>query len=484
MLISRRHCSSGLCTKRCSSTQLVSPSAALLSQKAPRLRTHSYIGRWCTKSQIRLVHSVGAQRDSAHPHPFSNDVEPFVGALAPMFYEDFEALCARAPRSAPGPDGVPNVCWAFGESAGLRLLYELHQAVIRGDAVPYFFKEVWMAPTPKAPAGMDHPHAVLPAGLRPLTLSSTTQKVLAKVLDAPLGAVARSLVHGALRGFVRGRKMSSNIVGLEASMEELLRDPTSDSDIVLLGIQAAFPGIDWGRLRWVWHRLGIPEWLRRAVFATFKGSAAELLLHGRRVGVHLGIACGITSHCARRMISWRLRSPTTLALQRGSSLLSTPSCALASCSCGGLLGSPSIAARRPSCDGAPLAQRRQLPHTGRPAGCRWHGLGPRQHCAPMGHDHSEALPECVMSEGWRLLGWTGCSRTGCSRRVSFALCASSPIRMEESFGQSRRRWPCSREPRCTAWGRGLPSIFLRSARRGSSGRSRCWRARRKKHSPP
>lgn len=90
------------------------------------------------------------------------------------------------------------------------------------------------------------------------------------------------------------------------------------------------------------------------------------------------------------------------------------------------------------------------------------------------------LPERVLSEGW----CAGSSRKGCSRAVSLALWASSLLRMEKPFGQSRRRWQCAQQPRCTAWGWGSQSISRRSARHRISDRSRCCRARCKNRSPP
>lgn len=47
-------------------------------------------------------------------------------------------------------------------------------------------------------------------------------------------------------GFVRGRRRSSNIVGIDTPIEEFLCDPAADPGMVLLDIQAAFPSIDGG----------------------------------------------------------------------------------------------------------------------------------------------------------------------------------------------------------------------------------------------
>lgn len=88
--------------------------------------------------------------------------------------------------------------------------------------------------------------------------------------------------------------MSPDIEGIDAAMEEFFWDPTSELGMILLGIQAAFPSIGWGWLGWVLHRMGMGEWLIRAVSATLGGgSSVELLLGGHHTCVHIGISRGI-----------------------------------------------------------------------------------------------------------------------------------------------------------------------------------------------
>lgn len=71
--------------------------------------------------------------------------------------------------------------------------------------------------------------------------------------------------------------MSSAIVGMDAAVEEFVGDPMSGPGTILLEIHAAVPSIDWGWLRWVPHRRGVPDWLTEAVLATCDSSTVELL---------------------------------------------------------------------------------------------------------------------------------------------------------------------------------------------------------------
>lgn len=144
------------------------------------------------------------------------------------------------------------------------------------------------------------------AFVRPLTLSNTAQNVIAKALNATLEVVAGSASHAAQRGFVRGRQMSSNTVGIEAALELFFCDTTSDPGAVLQDVQAAFPSLHRGWHPWVMRRKGGGAELSRAAFATDEGSSVELFLHGRHAGVHLGIAGGINQECLALGSLWAI----------------------------------------------------------------------------------------------------------------------------------------------------------------------------------
>lgn len=54
------------------------------------------------------------------------------------------------------------------------------------------------------------------------------------------------------------------------------------------------------------HRTGAAEWLILAKCPTYEGSSVELLLHGRRTGVHIGITRGIKQGCPASGSLWAI----------------------------------------------------------------------------------------------------------------------------------------------------------------------------------
>lgn len=234
----------------------------------------------------RPLRPIGARPfiDSGAWLSLGNHVQRYALPITPFSFEDFSVYATRAPRSAPGPDGVPYACWAYSGDGGLRLLHQVYSAVVRGDPAPPSFNQAWMVLIPKAPIALDAAHVARPANLRSFTLSNSCQNIVAKALCAPLEDVARSVVHDAQRGFVRGRQMATNLVGADAAIENFVHDPGSDPGLILLDIQAAFPSIDWDWVQWVLRQMGIPDWLVDAIFSTYHGSEVEILLHGQRSG--------------------------------------------------------------------------------------------------------------------------------------------------------------------------------------------------------
>lgn len=85
-----------------------------------------------------------------------------------------------------------------------------------------------------------------------------------------------------------------------------MHDIGSDPGLVLLDILAAFPSIDWGWLRWVLDRIGVPRCLIDALFAMYRGSEVEGVLHGHRMGLRLRDTWGIKQGCPVSGSLWAL----------------------------------------------------------------------------------------------------------------------------------------------------------------------------------
>lgn len=92
-----------------------------------------------------------------------------------------------------------------------------------------------------------------PSRYRPLTLSNTAHKLLAKAPNSALEAYCAEAVHPAQRGFVIGRSMALNIVEAEAAIESENLLGGRRLGIALFGVAAAFPSVGW---EWIWASLG------------------------------------------------------------------------------------------------------------------------------------------------------------------------------------------------------------------------------------
>lgn len=66
------------------------------------------------------------------------------------------------------------------------------------------------------------PHAAAPGNFRPIALSNTCQKLIAKALNSTLEVIAHNVVHRSQRGFVGGRRMGDNILLTLVAMEKAL----------------------------------------------------------------------------------------------------------------------------------------------------------------------------------------------------------------------------------------------------------------------
>lgn len=88
--------------------------------------------------------------------------------------------------------------------------------------------------------------------------------------------------------------------------------------MTVLDVHASLPSIDWGGLRRVPNRMGLPQWLVRVVFATHEGSRVKVLLQGQRARMHIGISRNIKQGFAASGSHWAIgydpviRCPFTL----------------------------------------------------------------------------------------------------------------------------------------------------------------------------
>lgn len=123
-------------------------------------------------------------------------------------------------------------------------------------------------------------HAAAAAQLRPLTLSNSSQNLVAKALGASLERVALALVHPAQSGVVRGRRMLSDVLEMQAALKEATMFGMAPSAMVLFDVAVAFPSAEW---EWIWSCLdaiGMPGWLARGLRLTHESARMTVMFNG------------------------------------------------------------------------------------------------------------------------------------------------------------------------------------------------------------
>lgn len=161
--------------------------------------------------------------------------------------DDVRRILARAPRSAPGPDGISYEHWAHAGGFATRALHGAYLAVLGGASPPAGFCDGILVFIPKAALqpGQDE-HRAAARDLRPRTLGNTSHKTIMLMINNMLERYACAIVHPSQRGFVRGRDLLTNAAELEGAITGFLHDDEAEPAAVLLDIAAAFPSAGMG----------------------------------------------------------------------------------------------------------------------------------------------------------------------------------------------------------------------------------------------
>lgn len=160
------------------------------------------------------ISSAAAERFLQHMRPFHDEVHR-------LSFDDFAAVASHVNRSSLGTYGVPYQAWLGGGGVPLRLVYEACVALTEGTIPPSDFNSALLAFIPKAgPLPGTDGYEGKAWQFRPLTLSNSCQKLIAKAFGAALENIAMQVVHPAQSGSVRGRKMLLNVLEAQLALEE------------------------------------------------------------------------------------------------------------------------------------------------------------------------------------------------------------------------------------------------------------------------
>lgn len=213
--------------------------------------------------------------------------------------QDVQGVIERAPRTAPGPDGLPYQLWAAEAAASARTLHSVMCALASGAPAPPGFNDAWLCMLPKGREAGDASGAASRKvkALRPLSLKNTDSKTIAAATARSMRATVASEAHPAQRGFVCGRQLTANIVEMDA-YARLFRTTVPDEDrpvLAMLDLLAAFPSVCRRFLFCVLVFLGFPDGLVCIVRALY--DSGDMLWQGPMAAVVCQATSGVAQGC-------------------------------------------------------------------------------------------------------------------------------------------------------------------------------------------
>lgn len=142
---------------------------------------------------------------------------------------------------------------------------------------------------------------------RPMTLSNSCQKLIAKAFGVALETIAMHITHLAQRGLVRGRKMFSNVLKAQVALADVVIQGMGPRALVLFDVAAAFPSAEWD---WIWRCLevmGIPTWPAAGLRATYDGTGMTIMFDGTVFDAMIvSVRRGIKQGCPASGTLWSL----------------------------------------------------------------------------------------------------------------------------------------------------------------------------------
>lgn len=121
------------------------------------------------------------------------------------------------------------------------------------------------------------------ASLRPLTLMNTSEKLIALSVNAVLAEAAERTVAGPQCGFVAGRRLEDNVIGLDGALTAYSIDSSARPAAILLDCANAFPSFSHAWVFAILRRTHVPTTLINIIFALSDGLTTYLDFAGTTV---------------------------------------------------------------------------------------------------------------------------------------------------------------------------------------------------------
>ena len=168
-------------------------------------------------------------------------------------------MVGRTGNSSAGPDGISYAAWRWAPAFCLHALHNSYLDMFAGNLPPAHFNSTTMVFIPK-PSGdpLEKLCSRPPDALRPISLASTDNKVIAMAFASTLGEVASRWCSDDQFGFIAGRSIWDAVMLFEAAALHLSRR-CGDAGLVFVDFRAAFPSIRHGWIRAALVATGLPQ---------------------------------------------------------------------------------------------------------------------------------------------------------------------------------------------------------------------------------
>ena len=192
-------------------------------------------------------------------------------------------------NSSPGPDGICFAAWrALGPLGRITLRDALLEMagdeglqLISTDYCTFNESLLFILPK-KAVDQTDDGTPIYDAdSIRPLNATNADNRILANTVRIILEpAVALHISH-MQRGFLSGRSMLANVVGLDTEMANMALSKT-DPGAVLFDFRAAFPSVEHWLIFAILAMLGIPGWILQFIKILYTNNFCYIAFNGSR----------------------------------------------------------------------------------------------------------------------------------------------------------------------------------------------------------
>ena len=213
--------------------------------------------------------------------------EPLGGVIWRLSYDLFFEITLKVPRSAPGPDGVPFRA-LLAQPAMIEELWNIYATCADecetgpGFLAPGFNHSLTaFLPKPSPDAALTSTCRT-PGNTRPITLSNTCAKVIAKALAKPLQYLVKKTCLHHQHGMIGGRQITDAVFKVCYALDSWRRRQGFECGALLLDMQRAFPSVSRVWLRMVLEKAGAPTWYVRMIFLLYTDCATEVTFAGGR----------------------------------------------------------------------------------------------------------------------------------------------------------------------------------------------------------